>query len=188
MVLFTPSYYSSLYCISQALCTIYFLLHFYLFYFNILTSYIVYFVLFFSLLCLQGATVMKQFPPGIKIKYSDWLINWLIGQMIDSLSCHSNSSSSISPCPLHPFVSQQLSAHHFSPHPWISSLVFHFASCLLTPSSSSYYQYIHCLSSAPSQCGHAYLVFKTPNQCCPSDVLIHNPVPSRHFQRESQHL
>ena len=53
---------------------IYFLLH--LLYFNVLTSSLIYFVLFYSLLCLQGATVTKQFPLGINEVFR--LINYVL--------------------------------------------------------------------------------------------------------------
>ena len=86
--LFTLSYYLFLYCSSQALCTIlYFFLYLYSFYFDGLTSSIIYFVLFFIfsyvlfiylfiLLCLQGETVMKQSPPAINEVFWIWIWIW----------------------------------------------------------------------------------------------------------------
>ena len=103
-------------------------------------------------------------------------------------SCQSDTSSSIFPCPLHVLLSHQLSAYPLSPHPLIYSLVFFFASCLLPPAPSlaSFYQYIHISSSEYVQIISIGLT--TNNLCCPSDVLVPNPVLPHHSQRESQHL
>ena len=70
----TPSYYSSLYGLycSQAVCTIYFLLHLYLFYFNIFTPLICFVYFYVSIyLCIFTSLLRRshktnQYPPGDK--------------------------------------------------------------------------------------------------------------------------
>ena len=75
--------------------------------------------------------------------------------------------------------SNQLTLRPLSLHPQISLLVFLLASHLVVPTSlSSLYQYIHYPSSVHVQTISVWSLTFFPKHitCCPSDVLISDPI------------